>query len=62
MKLYVTDTSPYARMARIMVLEKGLEARVEVLPARTREAAGPSGFLAGERTRRRPWPSAGDAR
>ena len=41
MKLYVTETSPYARMARIMVLEKGLEDRVEVLMARTRQAGSP---------------------
>lgn len=41
MKLYVTETSPYARMARIMVLEKGLEDRVEILPARTRQAGSP---------------------
>jgi hypothetical protein len=26
MKLYVTYTSPYARLARIVVVEKGLEA------------------------------------
>ena len=41
MKLYITETSPYARMARIMVLEKGLEDRVEILPARTRQAGSP---------------------
>ena len=29
MKLYVTLRSPYARLARILVLEKGLENRVE---------------------------------
>jgi hypothetical protein len=27
MKLYITPGSPYARIARIIVLEKGLEAR-----------------------------------
>ena len=36
MKLYVTVGSPYARMARIVVLEKGLEDRVEVIAAQTR--------------------------
>ena len=41
MKLYVTPGSPYARMARIMVLEKLLEGRVEVVPALTRSADSP---------------------
>jgi len=36
MKLYITDTSPYARIARIVVFEKGLEAQVEMIPAQTR--------------------------
>lgn len=36
MKLYVTPGSPYARMARIVVLEKGLGDRVEVIVAQTR--------------------------
>jgi glutathione S-transferase len=36
MKLYVTFTSPYARLARILVLEKGLESRVEIVAAETR--------------------------
>lgn len=36
MKLYVTETSAYARIVRIVVLEKGLEDRVEILPAQTR--------------------------
>ena len=36
MKLYVTPGSPYARMARIVVIEKGLESRVEVIFAQTR--------------------------
>jgi hypothetical protein len=35
MKLYVTYTSPYARLARILVLEKALEDRVEVIAAQT---------------------------
>ena len=31
MKLYITPGSPYARMARIVVLEKGLQSRVEII-------------------------------
>lgn len=41
MKLYCTPGSPYARMARIVVLEKGLEGRVEVIMAKTRTADSP---------------------
>jgi len=41
MKLYVTPGSPYARMARIVVLEKGLGSRVEIIGARTRAADSP---------------------
>jgi glutathione S-transferase len=41
MKLYVTYTSPYARLARIVVAEKGLEGRVEILEAKTRTAGSP---------------------
>jgi glutathione S-transferase len=41
MKLYVTFTSPYARLARIVVIEKGLQARVEVIGALTREEGSP---------------------
>ena len=41
MKLYVTPGSPYARMARIVVIEKGLEKRVEVIFAKTRTAGSP---------------------
>lgn len=41
MKLYITPTSPYARIARIVVLEKGLESRVETLAAQTRQAGSP---------------------
>src|SRR5262245_39139144 len=36
MKLYVTYTSPYARLARIVLIEQGLESRVQVLEAKTR--------------------------
>ena len=38
MKLYVTFTSPYARLARIVVAQKNLAARVEIIEARTRTA------------------------
>jgi glutathione S-transferase len=41
MKLYVTLTSPYARLARIMVLEKALEDRVEIMEAKTRIPRSP---------------------
>ncbi len=41
MRLYVTWTSPYARLARIMVLEKNLADRIEVIEARTRQADSP---------------------
>jgi glutathione S-transferase len=41
MKLYITPGSPYARMARIMVLEKRLEDRVEIETAQTRTAGSP---------------------
>ena len=41
MKLYITPGSPYARMARIIVLEKGLQRRVEVIAAQTRVADSP---------------------
>jgi glutathione S-transferase len=41
MKLYITYTSPYARIARIVVLEKSLEGRVELVIAQTRTAESP---------------------
>ena len=41
MKLYVTPGSPYARMARIVVIEKRLEGRVEIVAAQTRQANSP---------------------
>ena len=41
MKLYVTYGSPYARLARIIVIEKALEDRVEIIPAKTRTAGSP---------------------
>jgi glutathione S-transferase len=40
-KLYVTPGSPYARMARIMVIEKALQDRVEVIFAKTRTPGSP---------------------
>ena len=41
MQLYVTLTSPYARLARIVVIEKGLENRVEIVEAKTRTPDSP---------------------
>src|SRR5262245_15517722 len=41
MKLFVTYTSPYARLARIVVVAKGLEGRVEILEAKTRTTGSP---------------------
>ena len=41
MKLYITPGSPYARMARVVVLEKGLQSRVEMIVATTRVADSP---------------------
>lgn len=41
MKLYITPGSPYARIARIVILEKGLESRVEIIVAQTRLADSP---------------------
>ncbi len=41
MKLYVTYGSPYARLARIIVIEKALEDRVEIIEAKTRPPGSP---------------------
>jgi glutathione S-transferase len=41
MKLYVTPGSPYARIARVVLLEKGLESRVEIITAQTRLSDSP---------------------
>ncbi|HEU4342194.1 MAG TPA: glutathione S-transferase N-terminal domain-containing protein [Candidatus Binatia bacterium] len=41
MKLYITPASPYARMARIVVIEKGLEDRIEIIAAQTRLVKSP---------------------
>ncbi len=38
MKLYITPGSPYARIARIVIIEKGLASRIEIIPAQTRVA------------------------
>jgi glutathione S-transferase len=40
-KLYVTPGSPYARMARIVVIEKVLGSRVEIITAKTRTTGSP---------------------
>ncbi len=41
LKLYITANSPYARLARIVVLEKRLEGRVEQVMAKTRQTDSP---------------------
>ena len=41
MKLYVTYASPYARLARILVAEKALQDRVEIVEVKTRTQASP---------------------
>src|SRR4051812_8179471 len=41
MQLYITPGSPYARIVRMMILEKGLENRVEIVVAKTRAADSP---------------------
>ena len=41
MKLYVTYTSPYARLARIVVAEKALYDLVEIIEAKTRTPDSP---------------------
>lgn len=41
MKLYFTPGSPYARIVRVVILEKGLVNRVEIIPAQTRFAGSP---------------------
>jgi glutathione S-transferase len=41
MKLYVTYGSPYARLARIIVIEKALEDRIEIIEAKTRTPGSP---------------------
>ena len=41
MKLYITPGSPYARMVRILIMEKGLQSTVEIITAQTRVADSP---------------------
>jgi glutathione S-transferase len=41
MKLYITLTSPYARLARAVVIEKNLADRVAVTPIQTRTPDSP---------------------
>ena len=41
MKLYYTGYSPYARICRIIILEKGLDDRVEMLEAQLRTEQSP---------------------
>ena len=41
MKLYITEGSPYARIVRVAVIEKGFESRVEIIYAKTRAAGSP---------------------
>ena len=41
MKLFITPGSPYARIARITVIEKRLESLVEVIVAQTRTSNSP---------------------
>ena len=41
MKLYITPMSPYARLARIVVIEKALNDRVDIVQAKTRSVGSP---------------------
>ena len=41
MELYITPNSPFARMVRIVILEKGLESRIEIIRAQTRITDSP---------------------
>ena len=41
MQLFTTPTSPYGRLARTVVVEKGLSDRVTIEPAKTRTPASP---------------------
>jgi glutathione S-transferase len=41
LKLYITPGSPYARIVRIVILEKGLQDRVEIVAAQTRRTNSP---------------------
>jgi len=41
MKLHITEGSPYARIVRVVIIEKRLESRVEIILAKTRSANSP---------------------
>ena len=41
MKLYITEGSPYARIARVLIIEKELQSRVEIIFAQTRSTNSP---------------------
>lgn len=41
MKLYITPSSPYSRIVRVVILEKGLQDRVEIVAAQTRQTGSP---------------------
>ena len=41
MKPYITPNSPFARMVRIVILEKDLESRIEIIRAQTRTTDSP---------------------
>lgn len=41
MKLYITEGSPYARLVRVVIFEKGMAGRVEMIYAKTRAADSP---------------------
>jgi glutathione S-transferase len=41
MKLYITEGSPYARIVRVVIIEKGLQSRVEIILAQTRSTNSP---------------------
>ncbi len=41
MKLYITEGSPYARIVRMVIIEKGLQSRIEINLAPTRLANSP---------------------
>jgi glutathione S-transferase len=41
MKLYITEGSPYARIARVLIIEKGLQSHIEIIFAKTRSANSP---------------------
>lgn len=41
MKLYITEGSPYARIARMVIIEKSLQSHIEIIYAQTRKAGSP---------------------